>query len=224
LGRNSTADSLVPVAVDTSGVLAGVSLASISAGAAATCAVSTVGKVYCWGAGSGGLLGTGATTPSLVPVAATAGALAGATISSIDMRVTSGGGVACAVDTAGAVSCWGNNSDGEGGPGPNPLIVPTHIVLPAGTTAVAVATNNGTSCALVAGGATYCWGLGTSGQLGNGGMQNSVTPVAVVPTCPTNSGPLANGTCSLVSGARYYYQLSYSYLEWVSLTKQAQRN
>ena len=53
LGNNSTVDSLVPVAVDTSGVLAGKTVTAISAGWNHTCVLAD-GRAYCWGANSFG--------------------------------------------------------------------------------------------------------------------------------------------------------------------------
>jgi hypothetical protein len=48
--------------VDTTGALAGVTLARISAGGAHACAVSTRGRVYCWGYATYGQVGDGTTT------------------------------------------------------------------------------------------------------------------------------------------------------------------
>jgi alpha-tubulin suppressor-like RCC1 family protein len=44
---------------------------------------------------------------------------------------------------------------------------------------VVVSAGNGHTCAIDAEGNAFCWGLGTSGQLGNGLTLNSPTPVAV---------------------------------------------
>src|SRR5271156_3614457 len=56
LGDGSTTDSSVPVAVDTSGVLAGKTVTQIAASQAATCALDSTGAAYCWGwNGDGGL-------------------------------------------------------------------------------------------------------------------------------------------------------------------------
>lgn len=40
-----------------------------------------------------------------------------------------------------------------------------------------------TACALTTSHTAYCWGMGTDGQLGNGGNASSTVPVAV--TMPT---------------------------------------
>ena len=110
LGDGSTADSSVPVAVDTSGVLAGKTLTQISANYGSTCALDTSGAAYCWGYNYYGELGDGSTADSSVPVAVdTSGALAGKTLT----QITAGGFHACALDTAGAAYCWGYNDSGQ---------------------------------------------------------------------------------------------------------------
>ena len=48
-----------------------------------------------------------------------------------------------------------------------------------GVTLTQIATGTNFSCALSAAGAAYCWGLGTSGQLGNNTITSSSVPVAV---------------------------------------------
>jgi alpha-tubulin suppressor-like RCC1 family protein len=56
----------------------------------------------------------------------------------------------------------------------------TLTVLGSGTGGtVIVSAGGGHTCALGATGMAFCWGLGTSGQLGNGAAVNSPTPVAV---------------------------------------------
>ena len=60
------------MAVNTSGALSGVTLTQLVAGTRFTCALSTAGAVYCWGAGTSGQLGDGTHTSRDVPVAVTA--------------------------------------------------------------------------------------------------------------------------------------------------------
>lgn len=68
LGDGSTAPySYVPVAVDTSGVLAGKTLTKISVGYDYACALDSTGAAYCWGDNYYGELGNGTTTSSDVP-------------------------------------------------------------------------------------------------------------------------------------------------------------
>ena len=75
-------------------------------------AVSTTGKVYCWGNNDYGQLGNKTNVDSLVPVAVdtTVGsALAGKSV----VDVTAGNGFTCALDTTGNVYCWGDNTYGQ---------------------------------------------------------------------------------------------------------------
>src|SRR5690606_39543138 len=60
--------SSVPVAVDTSGVLAGKLVTDISVGEHHTCVVAD-GAVYCWGRNDEGQLGTGSLPPASGPEA-----------------------------------------------------------------------------------------------------------------------------------------------------------
>ena len=90
-GLADDAMALSPVAVDTSGVLAGKQLASI-AELGNACALDTHGAAYCWGTSNG--LGNGSPEPSLVPVAVdTSGVLNGYALSQLSV----GNGVKLAV-------------------------------------------------------------------------------------------------------------------------------
>ena len=191
LGDGSTTERLVPVAVDTSGVLAGKTVTGISAGGSHTCAVAD-GRAYCWGKklygqwGSDltGPLGNDSTTSSSVPVAVdTSGVLAGKTVTSI----ATGHFHTCAV-ADGRAYCWGDRDYGQLGTNrPTGSIgdrdisrVPVAVgsgVL-AGKTVTAVTAAGGFSCA-VADGQAYCWGRNDSGQLGNNSTKKSRVPVAV---------------------------------------------
>jgi alpha-tubulin suppressor-like RCC1 family protein/Tfp pilus assembly major pilin PilA len=108
LGNNSTTDSLVPVAVNTAGVLSGKTVQSLSLGYQHTCAIASDDLAYCWGLNGYGQLGNNSTSESLVPVAvSTAGVLSGKTIKNI----TGGYQHTCAIDSDNRASCWGRNDD-----------------------------------------------------------------------------------------------------------------
>lgn len=86
--------------------------------------------------------------------------------------------------TGGLVYAWGNSGNGELGDG---VVVgeretPVLVSLPAGVTATAVASCGLSAYALGSDGTVYAWGLGFSGQLGDGGTR--FTPVPVVVSMP----------------------------------------
>jgi len=213
LGDNSTMSSTVPVAVYTGGALLGVTLTQIATGFQFTCALSSLGAAYCWGYNATGQLGNNSTTQSTVPVAvSTSGVLAGVTLT----QVSAGGslGFACALSAAGTAYCWGDDTDGELGNNSTtqstvPVAVSTSGVL-AGVTLIEITTGDGTTCAVGAAGAAYCWGVDNNGQLGNNSTTASGVPVAVstagvlsgVTVTQIDTG--ANSTCVLsVAGAAY---------------------
>jgi alpha-tubulin suppressor-like RCC1 family protein len=178
LGDGDTASSRVPVAVDTSGVLAGKTLTQITTGSANTCVLDSTGHAYCWG--DGAELGEGSGTWSAVPVAVdTSGVLAGKTLT----RIAAGVVHACAVDSTGAAYCWGYNEYGQLGDGSTtgsyvPVAVERSGVL-AGKTLTQISAGDYDTCALDSTGAAYCWGANYDGQLGNGSTADSIVPVAV---------------------------------------------
>jgi alpha-tubulin suppressor-like RCC1 family protein len=197
LGNGTTTSSSVPVAVSTSGVLAGQSLTQIAAGDGYTCAVASSGAAYCWGLNSWGGLGDGSYADSSVPVAvSTSGVLAGRAL----VQITAASfGHTCALDSAGAAYCWGINSDGEIGTGSAsaagsnvPVAVSTSGVL-AGKTLTQIGTGEFHTCALASTGAAYCWGLNSAGELGNGSTTDASAPVPV-----TTSGVLAGKTLTQI--------------------------
>jgi hypothetical protein len=112
---------------------------------------------------------------------------------------------ACALLSSGGVECWGNNSAGGLGDGSTTAsLIPRPVKRITTATAVATSQNNvyGHSCALLRSGAVQCWGLNTSGQLGNGMDINfEVFPVAVggIRTA-TAVAAGARHSCALLAG------------------------
>ena len=173
IGNNSTTQVTAPTATDTTGVLSGVSLIDIFAQNEATCALSSLGKVFCWGGNWSGQLGNNNMgVRSLVPVAVS---MAGLTATSIGAGRTQ----ACMVTTANAVYCWGDNTYGQLGDGTTtnraaPVQMNTSGVL-SGKTPVQVSTGNYTTCVATREKTTACAGYNASGELGNNSSVNSTS-------------------------------------------------
>ena len=191
LGNGSTANSNVPVAVNTSGVLVGKTIKQISVEFSTSCVVASDNRAYCWGSNKNGQLGNGSTADSRVPVAVnTYGVLVGKTIK----EVATGGFHTCALDTSSKMYCWGLNSSGRLGGGLTSILsnVPVAVNMSgalAGKTIKQMSTGYSSTCAIASDNRAYCWGSGNNGQLGNGSTADSRVPVAV-----NMSGTLAGKT------------------------------
>jgi alpha-tubulin suppressor-like RCC1 family protein len=101
-------------------------------------------------------------------------------------EVASSAANSCGLSNTGVPYCWGAISNGALG---NPTYVanrqvPSRIEDAAiGEAFVDIAHGGSTGCGVTTGGAAWCWGLNTSGQVGNGGVASPQTsPVQVVAT------------------------------------------
>ena len=184
LGDGTTA-VLRAVPVPVSGLSSGVALISAYNH---TCAVTTGGRLKCWGYNVYGQLGDGTTTDRTAPVAVP-GLPRGV------VGIATGSTHTCALWKRGGVQCWGNNDDGQLGDGRT-----TYRTLPVGvadlsSSAAAVATGVEHTCALTLAGGVQCWGYNGSGQLGDGTTMQRGVPVGVV--------GLSSGVAS-VAAAEYH--------------------
>jgi alpha-tubulin suppressor-like RCC1 family protein len=202
LGNGATSGTQVsPVAVDTSGVLSGKTILSISSGASHTCAIASDNLAYCWGDDSNGQLGNGATSGTQVsPVAVdTSGVLSGKTILSISASYSH----TCAIASDNLAYCWGSDTNGQLGNGAtsgtqvSPVAVDISGLF-SGKTIYSITTAENHTCAIASDSLSYCWGSDTNGQLGNGATSgNQVSPVAV-----DTSGVLSSKTILSISAGR----------------------
>ena len=167
LGNNSTADSDVPVGVY--GLTKGVK--AVATGYSHSCALTTKGKVWCWGDNNYGQLGDNSTTDSLKPVAVYG-------LANRVKSISTGDYTTCALTTKGTVKCWGYGMNGElGNNATSNSSQPVGVYKLKHVTAL----TNGSyhACALVSGGKPVCWGYNAVGELGNNTNTSSPKPVAV---------------------------------------------
>ena len=158
------------------------------------------GAAKCWGRGSFGRLGDGASTDRSAPVDV-------ATLSSGVTAIGAGSRHTCAITSSGGVKCWGSNNVGQLGDNSNTLRAAPVEVLSGPTLAplsgiVAIAVGNSHTCALTSGGGVKCWGFNGYGQLGDGSYIGRLTP-GDVPTLTSGVSAIAAGdnhTCALISG------------------------
>jgi alpha-tubulin suppressor-like RCC1 family protein len=146
-----------------------------------SCAVGRDSTLYCWGANCYGQLGVDSTseqcgTPAM-PCSSTPKAVhatgAFQSVSAFFSHV-------CALNAAGAVSCWGENNQGQLGIGSGSGNTSTPSPVEGGASYKAVATGRQFSCAVTADGAAQCWGRNAEGQLGTGNLENRTAPTPVV--------------------------------------------
>ncbi len=193
--RGQQGREVMPVAVDSSEVLAGKTIATVTAGTSHTVALASDGRLYAWGHNGTGQLGDGTMTSRSKPVAvATHGALAGKVVSA----VSAGNYHTVAATSDGKLYAWGDNYHGQLGIGvtaaqTTPIAVTMSGAL-AGKSITAVAAGESHTVALASDGQAYAWGYNFFGQLGDGSATMRTTPVAV-----TTTGALAGKTITAIA-------------------------
>lgn len=156
------------------------------------CALSSNGRVYCWGSNGFGQLGINSSSPanSAAPREVLRTKLpAGDTVISIAAGVWH----TCLLSSSKKVFCWGRNHRGQGGNGTSveSVRLPTAVVvgadgLPADRTVQAIGAGANRGCAIVSDGRTFCWGQNDGGQIGDGTKIHRYKPVESLFLRPTS--------------------------------------
>jgi alpha-tubulin suppressor-like RCC1 family protein len=140
------------------GVTGGDRFATVSAGDAFTCGLSTEGAPFCWGSGAYGRLGDGTVdSVRVAPVPVVGGPVLRA--------LSAGRRHACGLADDGRVSCWGGNSTGALGIPSTTDHSPLPVVVETDRAFVSVGAGYLHTCGLAADSTAYCWGRGF--QLGD---------------------------------------------------------
>jgi len=159
LGDGANSTSHVPVSV--TGITSATSVASN--GNNSYCALLAGGSVECWGLGTIGQLGDGATASSNIPV----------TVTGVGNAETMAGDDAnsyCVTLATESVQCWGAGTMGQLGNGSALDSDVPVTVTPMAPAVAIVGEGSGTFCAPLASNAVNCWGSNGSGALGSGSV------------------------------------------------------
>lgn len=184
LGDGTMTSRYIPA--DVLGLDTGVT--AINAGGYSTCALTVDGEVKCWGDNDEGQLGDQTTINRTQPVDVFG--LTGG-VKGVDVGISH----ACAVTIEGTVKCWGSNEYGQLGDSTKINSSNPVDVVNLSEEVISVSAGQSHTCALTISGGVKCWGENLYGQLGDGSVDGSLTPVDVV--------GLQSGVTSLSAGYRF---------------------
>ncbi len=168
LGLNDTNPRFAPSRVGPSD-----SWRKVEAGGAFTCALDAGGDLYCWGQNDYGQVGDGTTQTRHIPwpVNEPVAGMAWTTFAVGEIS-------ACAISVApdSNLYCWGGNGNGQVGNGSYDPAWGPQLVGTYSDKWIDVAMGRGHTCAIKVGGALYCWGSSSRGQLGYGTGSTYTSP------------------------------------------------
>ena len=170
LGTGDTTNYNTPTLTDGFGI--GRTAIAISSGGQHSCVILDNGSVSCWGYGDYGQLGDGMdelyrSSPSLISSLG---------IGRTAVAISAGNLHTCAILDNGSVSCWGATEqigNGDWLDRNTPTLTNSFGI---GRTAVAISAGYAHTCVILDNGSVSCWGHGSSGRLGNGDMEDRLSP------------------------------------------------
>jgi len=168
LGDGTTTQRDTPVQV----LGLGSPVIGITGGGDHACAITVSNGLKCWGANGFGQLGDGTTVQRTTPVDVVG-------LTSGVVQVTGGGLSTCARTSGGALTCWGDNENGQLGDGTTVQEDTPVDVSGFQSGAPWIAAGGLHACAMTPAGGAMCWGRNTSGEVGDGTTTDRLLPVPV---------------------------------------------
>ena len=171
LGNGATSEQTRPVAIKSDSNTKLSDLIQIATKGLFGCALTSEGKVWCWG--HPGSLGHGKTSSPLTYAVKAKGPGGSDDLSNI-IQITTGSLHACALTGGGEVVCWGDSSDGRLGNGQSTAnhFYPVRVQDSTGSGyldgIVQISGGEAHTCALTNRGEVWCWGDARHGRLGDG--------------------------------------------------------
>jgi alpha-tubulin suppressor-like RCC1 family protein len=166
--------------------VAPVAVASVNLATEHGCAVTDEGGLWCWGSDDAEKLGLGAVTAPQKCNHDRGGVVAldcfpaprkleAPSAGSVWSSVSLGDNSSCAIDSDGALFCWGGDSSGQagnGGASSANVALPTRIGADTWKT---VSAGSSSVCAIRSDDTLWCWGSNGDGQLGTGALDGNRT-------------------------------------------------
>lgn len=169
------------------------------AGGRHTCTLWHQTRVVCWGANERGQLGNASRTPSRV---------------AMDIRMSPktafvslalGDSHSCGLTDAGAVYCWGDNTDGQLGTDKGGKMDVSPREVKGGLQFTSLSASENTTCGALANREIYCWGSNADDQFGGGPATGSRHPVRAAQAYPVTSVQVGgNYACGLDAAGNAY--------------------
>ena len=162
----------------------GVVFTDLTGSNGSVCAKGSNLKTYCWGANSNGQLASGYVTDVSIPTLIVGTTMAADFINFKELALQTPGSespyTSCGISSVWGSYCWGAGDLGQLGNGKYySSSYPQEVILGAGYYFKTLSVGSQFACSLGSDFKTRCWGLGTAGQLGNGGFLSESTPVVV---------------------------------------------